>query len=326
MRHGGVAGHRDLLDVVELDAVTRFELVEKLVNGLDGEMLQARQAAFALGVDDARDHVVAAGDLLVVGARGVYHPPAGEVDQVDHHRCGAQVDGQTHYAQPERARIDADETRRQVPAVHPVAHLEGHADLPVGHAQVAPQTAQHGQLGAHLLHVVLLAERSAQAVEVARVVGQRGRVDVYVEGAHRRVLPPVTAQRQRLGLGDGMAVRPHRLTPPRGYLDLDRPHDERLAGDRPAGQDLGGFQAGVAAAFHLTRSHAYPAAAAAALPGAGRRQVELAQDGGVEQAGARRHLDALPGGSEGHLGQRGPGRCCGGITHACGHALQTFFR
>ncbi len=54
------------------------------------------EAALALGVDDAADHVLAAGDLLVVGAGAVDDAPGGEVHEVDHDRCGAEVDGEAH--------------------------------------------------------------------------------------------------------------------------------------------------------------------------------------------------------------------------------------
>ena len=208
VRHGRVAGERHLVDLVVLDPVALLQHDEQLVDGLDGEALQPREAALAARVDDARDHVVAAGDLLVVGALGVDHAPRLEVDEVGDDRRRAEVDGDAHAALAEDAGVDADEARRQVRAVHPVAHLEGDLDLPVGHAQVAAQAAQHRQLGADLLDAVLLGQRALQAVEVARVVGERRRLDVEVEHAHRRVLPPVAGDRQRLGLGDGVAARP----------------------------------------------------------------------------------------------------------------------
>ena len=53
VRHGRVAGHGDLVDLVELDPVALLQLHQQLVDGLHGETLQASQAARALGVDDA---------------------------------------------------------------------------------------------------------------------------------------------------------------------------------------------------------------------------------------------------------------------------------
>ena len=160
-----------------------------------------------------------------------------------------------------------------------------------------PRRRSIGSSARTVVDAVLLGERPPQAVEVAGVVGQRGRFDVELEGAHRRVLSPVAGERQRLGLGDGVAVRPHRLAAALGHLDLRRAPHVGLAGHGPAVDDLGRGQTGVAAPLDLAGDDAHPAAAAAALPGAGRRHVELAQDGGVEQAGARRDLDRLPRGT-----------------------------
>ena len=187
------------------------------------EELQAQQPALALGVDDAADHVVAAGDLLVVGARAVDDAAGLEVDEVRHDRRGAHVDGEPHATLSEGARVDAQDARRQVGAVDPVAHLEGDVHLPVGHAKVAGEAAQQGQFGAHVLDAVLLGQGAPQAVEVARVVGERGRLDGDVDGAHGRVSTPVAAHRQGLGLGDGVAVRSHLLGAPRRHRDLDGP-------------------------------------------------------------------------------------------------------
>ncbi len=248
VRHRRVAGDRDLLDLGGLDAVARLELVDQVVDRLQGEELQAQQPTLALGVDDARDHVLAAGDLLVVGARAVDDAAGLEVDEVGHDRRGPRVDGEPHAALPEDARIDAQETRRQVRAVDPVAHLEGDVHLPVGHAQVAAQAAQQGQLGAHVPDAVLLGQGAPQAVEVARVVGERGRLDRDVDGAHGGVLAPVAAHRQGFGLGHGVAVGSHLLVRAGRQSDLDLAGDERLAGEGRAGRDLGRRQAAVVAA------------------------------------------------------------------------------
>src|SRR5674536_174058 len=107
MRHGRVAGHRDLVDLVELDAVALLQLGEQVVDGLYGEMLETIEAALALGIDDAADHVLAAGDLLVVGARGVDDAPGREVEEVGHDRGRPEVHGQTHAGMVEGAGVDA---------------------------------------------------------------------------------------------------------------------------------------------------------------------------------------------------------------------------
>ncbi len=304
MRHRRVAGDRHLVDLVELDPVALLQLVEQVVDGLDGEISQVLEPALALRVDDARDDVVAAGDLPVVGAGRVDDAPGREIDEVGDHRRRAQVDGHPHARHRKDRRVDTDEARRQVGAVHPVAHLEGDADPPVGRPQVLAQAAQHRQLRPDLVDAVLLEERSPQAVEVARVVGERGRLDVEDEGADCGVLAPVAGERQRLRLGDGVAVRPHRRLAPLGHLDLDGASDEGLAGDRPAVEDLRGDQAGVAATLNLTRRDAHAATAAAALSPARGGDVELAEDGRVQEAGASRHVDGLARGRESDRAQR----------------------
>ena len=72
--HRRVAGDDDLVDLGELDAVRR-QLLEEVVDGLDGESLQSLQALLARRVDDAADHVLAARDLLVVVAAAVDDTP-----------------------------------------------------------------------------------------------------------------------------------------------------------------------------------------------------------------------------------------------------------
>ena len=109
MRHRRVAGDGDLLDLVELDAVTPLQLFEQVVDGLHDEALQAREAALSLREDDARDDVLAAGDLLVVGAGRVDHATRLEFDEIGHHRGGADVHGEAHALLAEGARVDADQ-------------------------------------------------------------------------------------------------------------------------------------------------------------------------------------------------------------------------
>ena len=133
--HRRVAGDGHLVDLAQLDAVALLQLVEQLVDGLDDELLQPLQPVLALGVDDAADDVVAAGDLLVVGARRVDDAAGGEVDQVGDDRGGAEVHGEAHARLGEGRRVARAAGAAGGRPVHPVAHLERHGDLPVGVAQ-----------------------------------------------------------------------------------------------------------------------------------------------------------------------------------------------
>ncbi len=237
--HRRVAGDGHLVDLARLDVVALPQLVDEVVDGLEGELLEAVEAALALGVDDAADDVLAAGDLLVVGAGRVDHASRLEVEQVSDDAGGAEVDGKAHARLRERRRVDAQQARRQVAAVHPVAHLERHGDLPVGVAQRRAHVRELGQLGAELLDAVLLLEGAAQAVEVRRLVVERRRLDVQLEQPHRRVLQVVAGDGQRLGLGDGVAVRPRLLLAPLRHLHLDGALSHvGLAGDGPSLEDV----------------------------------------------------------------------------------------
>ena len=315
--HRRVAGDGELVDLALLDAVALLELLEQVVDRLHGELLQPLQSVLALGVDDAADDVVAAGDLPVVGARGVGDAAGEEVDEVGDHGRGAEVDGDAHARLREGRRVHAQQARREVRAVHPVAHLERHGDLPVGVAQGRAEPLELWELGPDLRDVVLLLQRTAQAVEVAGLVLQRRRLDLELEEPDGRVLPVVADDRQRLRLGDGVAVRPHLLLLPLGHVDLDGAGaGVGLAGDRPALEDLVRGHAGVAAPLDLTARDAHAAAAATSLPRARGRDVQLAEDRRVEQAGALRHLDGLPGRREGDLRHRRPRPCGGSVAHA----------
>ena len=192
---------------------------------------------------------------------------------------------------PKDARVDADQARRQVGAVHPVAHLEGDLDLPVGHAQVAAQPAQHRQLGADRLDAVLLQEGALEAVEVARVVGQRGRLDVEVDHAHGRVLPPVAGERQGLGLGDGVTTRPVPLFLLRRHGDHDIALDDGKAGEGEALGHLLRAEVHARAALDAVALDPDLAAAAAALAAAGRVDLDAGFGGDVEQRRAAPGLD-----------------------------------
>ena len=319
--HGGVAGDGELVDLALLHAVALLQLLEQVVDRLDGELLQPLEPVLALGVDDAADDVVAAGDLLVVGARGVDDAAGGEIDEVGDHGGGAEVDGDPQARLGEGRRVHAQQARRKVGPVHPVAHLERHGDLPVGVAQGRAEPLELRELGAELVDAVLLRQGAAQTVEVARLVVQRRRLDVELEEPDRRVLQVVAGDRQRLRLGDGVPVRADLLLAPLRHLDLDGAGaGVGLAGDRPALEDLFGGHAGVAAPLDLAARDAHAAAAAASLPRARGRDVQLAEDRRVEQAGAVRHLYRLPGRREGDVRHRRP-RPCGGSV---GHAPQTF--
>ena len=295
----------------------RPQLVDQVVDRLHGEALQALQPAPALGVDDAADHVVPAGDLPVVGARAVDHATGLEVDEIRDDRRGPQVDGEPHATLSEGARVDAQDTWWQVRAVDPVAHLEGDVDPPVGHPQVASEAAQQGQFGAHVPDAVLLGQGAAQPVEVTRVVGERGRLDGDVEGAHRRILTPVAAHRQPFGLGDGVAVRSHLLGALRRHGDRDGLAHERPAGEGGAGRDLGWRQAAVIDALDARAGDAHPAAPAAPLPAAGRGDLDSGDRRRVEQRRAGRHLGRPAAGQEGDDDRGGRAAAGRGPTGRC---------
>ena len=233
----------------------------------------------------------------------------------------------------EGAGVDADEPRRQVGAVHPVAHLERDADVPVGHAQDPAEAAQHGQLGADLVDAVLLRERPPQPVEVAGLVVQRRRLDVELEGAHGRVPPPVAGDGRRLGLGDGVPVRPQRLRrAARAPRPGPAPPDERLAGHGPAVEHLGRLEPGVAAPPTSPPTHAHAAAAAAALAAARRRRRRARRGSAASSRLVPAGTSTVsPDGVNVTVRHRPCGSRClahgrPACAHAGRHALQTFLR
>jgi hypothetical protein len=299
------------VDLVELHAVALLQFGQQFVDGLYGEPLQPAQAAVALGVDDARDHVVAAADLLVVGAGRVHDLGGREIDEVDDHRRGPKVHGHAHAALAEGAGVDADQARRQVGAVDPVAHFQGDVDLPGGSAQVVTKAAQYRQLGTDLLDAVLLGERAPQPVEVVGVVEQRRRLYVHFEGAHGRVLPPIAGQRQRLRLGDGVAARLLASLARGRHGDGHVAVDQRLASQDEAGVGFGRREVGVRAQ-HDGAFSPHLAAPAAALTAARRLDLHAGVGGGVQDRGAGRNVGDGAVGAERH---RRPGRLPG-LCHA----------
>ena len=148
--------------------------------------------------------------------------PVVEVDEVDDDTGRTDVDGQAEVARVGVDGAHVDDARRQVTPCTPVVHLEGHAHVPVGGAQGGGEALQQGQLGADLVDAVLADELPLHAVEVAGVVAQRGRLDAQVEGRAPRGSAASRSPAAAIPARHGVAVRPHRLPPALGDLDVGR--------------------------------------------------------------------------------------------------------
>ncbi len=68
--------------------------LDQAVDGVQHQFAQLLPAAVLAGVDDARDHILAAGDLAVVFGDLGLHLPADQIDQPDGDGGGADVDRQ----------------------------------------------------------------------------------------------------------------------------------------------------------------------------------------------------------------------------------------
>ncbi len=73
VNHGGIAGHGGLVNLRRRDALALGQILYQTVQGLNHQPLEVFQTTGALGVHDARDDVLATGDLLVILGSRVHH-------------------------------------------------------------------------------------------------------------------------------------------------------------------------------------------------------------------------------------------------------------
>ena len=135
---------------------------------------------------------------------------------------------------------------------------------------------------------------------------------VDVEGAHRRVLAPVAAS---------PAAPRARRRRGRGAAPARAPRAARSTSTGPATNDWQARASPAATSAAVRRpwsrrsrpspATVHPAAAAAALPAAGRRDLHAGRRGRVQQRRAGRHLGHLAAGQEGHDDRPARGRRAG---------------
>ena len=165
-----------------------LELVEQVVDGLDGQRLQPLEAVLALGVDDAADHVLAAGDLLVVGAGGVDDAAASgsRPGRRPPRWCRGRRRGPCSPAGTRRGRRGAGAAAGSVPYTQSRIS-SATRDLPVGRgADAVPSCRSSGSSARTSSMPCCCVQRPSQAVEVRRLVGERRRLDVQREQCARR--------------------------------------------------------------------------------------------------------------------------------------------
>ncbi len=204
--HGGIAGDSGLDYVDRLCLHSLTGSLHKVVDGSDHKVAQMLAALPLAGVDDARDDILAAGDLLIIlGHLGV-NPTSEQIHQPQRHGGGADVHGDA----PERvvvrreAGFQIDQSGGAVGAALLAGMIEHGGDLPIALAQLLAHGAQKRQRNGNVIPTHFLLQRPFQTAPIIGLVVHGGRFQCHRQPAHGLILQRVVARRD-LHLG-GCAV------------------------------------------------------------------------------------------------------------------------
>ena len=95
--HGGVGGHHDLVDRMAIQPEPGATVHDGAADGGRGGLLQLARLVVTV-VGDAVHHVAAAEGLRVLEGGAVHALPGLQVDEVEHHRRGAEIDRKPEHA------------------------------------------------------------------------------------------------------------------------------------------------------------------------------------------------------------------------------------
>ncbi len=300
-----IAGDRQLEDLVRRCVHALAGVIQQPIDRVDHQTLHFDQPFISLGVDDAGDHVLAAGDLAVV-VRGLGHDlTALEVHQPDGDGGGADVHRRAEVALGPVAGQEGQQLRWAVGAIPIVqrdhrSHFPRYRSLvpdaffgrlrcrrtvlPAEHARHAAHHAQGGLGSGH----VKRCQRAGDTRPVVGLVGEGGRVETEEITPDRLVVPWVVVERDfdlRRGLVRGQPALDGFL---RRHRDPRIPFDHRLAGKRIPCRHILRRQADRGTAAHGGTGvvHDHGTAAAAPLPAARLVQIEPGQPRRLRQHAA----------------------------------------
>ena len=307
--HGRVAGQGDGGDVLGVDPGAAHDPAQDAVDRADHHVLHAVEAAGLLGVDDARDDVLAVADLPVeLGVLGLHLAR----DQVDH----LAVDGGRPDVHGDREAAAAGVAGLQVDQagapVRPHGPHEGGRHPEILLPQHVRNLADEREVDPQAVLVEMALEVGDDAAHVRQVVARRGRGEFEVALFDRRQEEPLLLQVGQVEAPDpGGAPRgggPVQDAGIHGRLDRDA-HGHVALEDRTAGlpvafRDVRGAQPLGDPALHLPGLDPDAALAADALAAAGGVDVHPGLERRLDDGGARRHGDRGPVWEEGDVNRR----------------------
>jgi hypothetical protein len=279
--HGRVGHDHGLGDLLARHARLGVELADQLVQPRpDRTGQRLRPVGVPRGVGEAADDVLAVGDLRVGDPGGGELVAGGQVDEVARDLRGAEV--HRHAERGAAGRENAD----QVPAVHE------RQDVPVVPSGDGGQLPDHGRVGRDRVDAVGCPQRRHQPVEIAALVGERGRF-------HRGPQGSDGGSRGRAGSArsarPGLDLQPLRAE----HRGPGKRHGHVAEDGGPAGEAVTGVQrhlgegaaVGVHRRAHRPRDHLHPAAPAGALGTADGGEAHPGGTGGVHERSADSDLD-----------------------------------
>jgi hypothetical protein len=92
MGHGGVSRHHSGMNILFLHFCLFQDRINQLVDGIQNSLVQLPQPLFLLrGMNHTGNNVVSVAGLFIVGAFFRQGYPCLQIQQVDHHRGGADI-------------------------------------------------------------------------------------------------------------------------------------------------------------------------------------------------------------------------------------------
>ena len=218
LRHRGVAGEHNFVDLIGAHTAGFEHLEGQLGERLVGEVAELRER---VGVHhrrgDAADHIGTEGLLLVEHAADRDRRAGVEIEQVGDHGRGAKVDRHREAATRGVARLDSDQL---------VVGDHG-GDLEVGGAQRFAERAQDADRRVQLEIV----DRVVDTLDVGALVGQRRLFQLQEALDDRGAQDHLTANTYRCGLRTSLQWR---------HVELEIVRGRNPTGQPPAGPQLVG--------------------------------------------------------------------------------------
>ncbi len=282
MLHRGIACHDDVVDHALRHLVLFGQLGEHRIDVAHDQALELFEPVPLRRVHDARDHVVAALYLAVVGRSRADDVAVRHVNKVDDHRGGADIHGR---AVPRLRGVAGEDVEHFKNS----AHVEDRdRDVPAAFTQHMRQLAQHQVVQVEMRCVeARLVQRASDPLVVRDVIVDRGRAELEVDPLDARLQAPAGGlheldQLVRLRAGGDLVLCLHA----RLLRDLD---DQVALDARQAGEHVAAFRffsgqegTGLAALDRALLDDDL-ALAAVALAAAGREHVDARGFDGPEE-------------------------------------------